>query len=90
MSPLLYLLFNTVFLSQCVNTVLPAHTALCKLFKYSSGWTQTESQTSRSPETSRGETGHSQGQEQLFLSKLQSHRCWEHGRGGKRTEKLSL
>lgn len=78
MSPPLYLLFNTVFISLCVNTVLSAHTVLCKLFKYSSGRTQ----TSFSPETSRGEPRHSQRQEQLFFSKLQSHGCWERGRAG--------
>lgn len=53
MSPPLYLLFHAVFISRCVNTVLSAHTVLCKLFKYSSGRTQ----TSFSPETSRGESG---------------------------------
>lgn len=80
MSPLPYPLFNTVFISWCVNTALSAHTVLCKLFKHSSGGTQ----TSFSPETSRGEAGHSRRQEQLFLSKLQSRRCWEHGGGGEK------
>lgn len=73
--------------TRCINTVLPAHTALCKLFKYGSGWTQ----TSFYPQTSRGETGHSQRREQLFFSKLQSRRCWERDGGdGERKERVLL
>lgn len=79
MSPLLYPFFNTVSVSQCVNTSLPAHTVLCKLFKHSSRRTQTSS----SPETSHRDSGHSQRQEQLFFSKLQSRGHWGHG-GGER------
>lgn len=68
MSPLLYPFFNTVFISHCVNTLLPAHTVLCKLFKHSGRRTQTSS----SAETSHRDTGHSQRRERLFSSKLQS------------------
>lgn len=78
--PLFYPFFDAAFISRCVNTALSAHTALCKLFKHSSGRTQ----------TSRREPRHSQRQEQLFFGKLPSPSCWERGGGTKWKERFLL
>lgn len=83
MSPLLDPFFNTVFISHCVNTSLPAHTVLCKLFKHSSRRTQTSS----SPEASHRDTGTASDRtatRTTLASVNCNHRCWGYS-GGQRT-----